>query len=94
MPAYRPQEFLVGAAVETTVRTLNALPHSALTGAPVHLVVSTGDNIDNAQWNELNWWLGLMNGGPVSLNSGGPPYEGVQTGGDDAYWSALRFRPA
>ena len=46
-PSYRPQEFLAGAALEATVRTLNTLPRSPLTGAAVQLVVSTGDNIDN-----------------------------------------------
>jgi metallophosphoesterase (TIGR03767 family) len=88
LPAHRPHEFLHLQYCEAMIRTLNRLPASPITGAPVSLVVSTGDNIDNAQGNEFDWFLTLMGGGRVSPSSGGPRYEGVQAleWYDPVYW--------
>jgi len=77
IPVQRPQEALTVHAVDATVRTLGAVQGSA-TGMPPQLVVTTGDAIDNAQWNELQAFLALFDGGLVSPDSGGPDYEGVQ----------------
>jgi metallophosphoesterase (TIGR03767 family) len=87
LPAFRPQETLALHACEMTIRTLNRIDGSPETGAPIQFVISTGDNTDNAQWNELNWFTKLMTGGEVAANSGGPAYEGVQT----PHWSDLHF---
>lgn len=85
IPAQRPQESLVAHAFDSLLRRLEA-SISPETGAPVDLVVSTGDNIDNAQWNELEWYLGLLGGGSLDL-SGGRAYEGVQAGETgELYW--------
>lgn len=88
VPTFRAQESLALHALEALVRTLNALPGSPVTGAPVSLALSTGDNIDNQQWNELQWFLSVLQGGPVAANSGGERYEGVQAAewDDPAYW--------
>jgi metallophosphoesterase (TIGR03767 family) len=88
LPAHRPHESLQIHALEAMIRTARDLPPSPLTGAPVALAVSTGDVVDNQQWNELEWFLGLMGGGSVSADSGGPDLEGVQSvaWGDPAYW--------
>ena len=43
------------------------------------LAITTGDAIDNAQWNEVHMFLGLFDGGLVRANSGGPEYAGVQS---------------
>lgn len=88
VPAWRPQEALVAQAVAATVATLNRLPASPETGAPPGLCISTGDNIDNAQFNELQVFLALLGGGTVAPGSGGPTYHGAQSPGwqPAIYW--------
>ena len=88
IPVQRPQEALTAHAVDATVRTLNALEGGPTSGAPIDFVVTTGDAIDNAQWNELEAFLALFDGGPVRLDSGTPGYEGVQSRDwpDDIFW--------
>jgi metallophosphoesterase (TIGR03767 family) len=89
IPMHRPQEALAARAVHAMVGTLNAVTAGPVTGVPVELVVTTGDAIDNAQWNEMRMFLALLEGGPVRPGSGGPGYEGVQSLGwaDPAYWT-------
>jgi metallophosphoesterase (TIGR03767 family) len=96
LPVQRPQEALTAHAVAAVTRTLSTLPGSPLTGAPLALVVTTGDAIDNAQWNELQMFLALFDGGRVRPRSGGPAYEGVQSLGwpDDLYWKPDGAGPA
>ena len=77
IPVQRPQEALTVHAVDATIRTLGAV-HGPATGLPMQLAVTTGDAIGNAQWNELQAFLALFDGGLVSPDSGGPDYEGVQ----------------
>jgi metallophosphoesterase (TIGR03767 family) len=87
VPMQRPQEALTVHAVDATIRTLGAVRGPA-TGLPAHLAVMTGDAIDNAQWNELQAFLALFDGGLVTPDSGGPDYEGVQSPGwpGDMFW--------
>src|ERR1022692_867342 len=87
VPVQRPQEALTAHAVDATVRTLNAASGPA-TGAAIELAMTTGDAIDNAQWNEVQAFLGLFDGGLVVPNSGGPGYAGVQSldWPDDIFW--------
>ena len=58
------------------------------TGAPPELAVTTGDAIDNAQWNEMQAFLALFDGGLVRPGSGAPGYAGVQSldWPDDVFW--------
>jgi metallophosphoesterase (TIGR03767 family) len=88
LPACRPQEALVAHAVAAMIKTLNNVAASPETGAPVGLCISTGDSLDNAQLNELEWFLALMGGGTVRTGSGGASYEGVQQPGWEpgAFW--------
>ena len=72
VPAFRPQEALATHAVAAMVATLNRLTASPETGAPLGLCISTGDSLDNAQLNELQWFLALLAGGAVAPNSGAP----------------------
>ncbi len=88
VPVQRPQEALTAHAVEATLRTVNAMPGAPVSGAPLQLAVTTGDAIDNAQWNEVQNFLRLFDGGRVRPGSGGPRYEGVQAldWEDDIFW--------
>jgi metallophosphoesterase (TIGR03767 family) len=88
VPMHRPQEALIARATQAMVGTLNAIREAPVTGVPVELVVTTGDAVDNAQWNEMRMFLALFDGGLVRPNSGGLRYEGVQSlaWDDDSYW--------
>jgi metallophosphoesterase (TIGR03767 family) len=88
VPMHRPQEALIARATQAMVGTLNAIRDAPVTGVPVELVLTTGDAVDNAQWNEMRMFLGLFDGGRVHPNSGGSRYEGVQSlaWDDDSYW--------
>jgi 3',5'-cyclic AMP phosphodiesterase CpdA len=56
--AYRPQEAFGCALTRAAVRTINAI-HAA---TPLDAVVLGGDNADNAQTNEVDWVLALLDG--------------------------------
>jgi len=87
VPVQRPQEALTAHAVDATLRTLNAVRGPA-SGAAPELAVTTGDAIDNAQWNEMRNFLALFDGGMVRPDSGAPGYTGVQSldWPDDIFW--------
>ncbi|MFK5583264.1 TIGR03767 family metallophosphoesterase [Serinicoccus sp. LYQ131] len=87
LPMQRPQELLAAHATEMLVRRLNEHPGSAVTGAPLQAVMTTGDNIDNMQHNELVAFLRLFSGGTVDLDSGGTAYQGFQDGSVDWAWA-------
>jgi hypothetical protein len=88
IPMQRPQEALTPHAVLSMIQTLNRMVVSPVTGAPITLAVTTGDAIDNAQWNELRLFLGMFNGGTIHPRSGGERYEGVQSRAwpDQVFW--------
>ncbi len=88
---HRPQEALVPWAVAAHVEALQAEPAPGTRGLPIDLVVCTGDNIDNAQRNELDAYLGLIAGGRVSLPIEGSPYDASDHRGTEPwpYWCPL-----
>ncbi|MFD9910665.1 TIGR03767 family metallophosphoesterase [Streptomyces sp. NPDC059063] len=92
--AWRPQEALSVQGAVSLVERVNGLRGAPATGAPLHFVMTTGDNTDNNSRNELEWFLTVMSGGRVTPNSGDPRrYEGVQDSGLKLYWhpdAALR----
>ncbi|MFF2845724.1 TIGR03767 family metallophosphoesterase [Streptomyces sp. NPDC058001] len=92
--AWRPQESLSVAGAVSLVERVNALRGAPATGAPLHFVMTTGDNTDNNARSELDWYLRVMSGGRITPNTGDPRhYEGVQNSGLKLYWqpdAALR----
>jgi metallophosphoesterase (TIGR03767 family) len=89
--AYRSHELLNVQVVEACVRAVNAVEAGPVTGAPIDLAISTGDNTDNSQANELGWYLDLLDGGRVHPDSGDlTRYEGVA---DDVVWDERYWHP-
>lgn len=86
---HRPQESLVAFAVAAHVDVVRRDPTGAVHGSPLDLVVSTGDNIDNAQRNELDAYLALLAGGVVELPPAGGPQDATGRDPDEPwpYWS-------
>ncbi|KAA2264593.1 TIGR03767 family metallophosphoesterase [Solihabitans fulvus] len=86
--AFRPQETLSPLGASALVRKVNSLPGGPFTGRPFDFVVTTGDNTDNHEHAELDWFLTALNGGAITPNTGDPArYEGVQAAGSDTYWN-------
>lgn len=89
--SYRPQEILTLQVADAMVRTVNDIERGPITGAPVDLVLLTGDVTDNAQANELTWYRGLLDGGTVAARSGDDArssWVGVSDANtwDERYW--------
>lgn len=76
--AFRPQESLSPHAASALISQANAIDRSPVTGRAVDFAVHTGNAADNAQYNELRWFLDLLDGGVVLPDSGTPGYQGVQ----------------
>ena len=74
VPMFRPHELLQQHALATMVDTINAIKVAPVSGEALDVVIVTGDCVDNAQRNELNAYLAVLDGGTVHL-----PYDGVQS---------------
>ena len=68
--AHRPQEVLGTVATSALVERVNSVRQGPFTGRAFDLVVTTGDNTDNHELIELDWFLKVLNGGSVTPNSG------------------------
>ncbi|HKS45237.1 MAG TPA: TIGR03767 family metallophosphoesterase [Amycolatopsis sp.] len=87
-PAHRPQETLGPVATAALVRRVNSLREGPFTGRAFDFVMTTGDNTDNHEHIELDWFLGILNGGTITPSSGDPRrYEGVQSSGSPVFWN-------
>jgi Calcineurin-like phosphoesterase len=81
--AFRPHEALTAQLLAATVSSINEWGEA---GA----VLVTGDLIDSAQRNELDWAIGLLRGGTVVPDSGARGYDGVQSASNP---DPLFYRP-
>jgi metallophosphoesterase (TIGR03767 family) len=73
------------------VRRINAIRVGPVTGQTLTFAISTGDNVDNTQHNELRWFIDVLDGEQVVPDSGSrSKYEGVcdqnKPSYDQQYW--------
>ena len=90
--AYRAQEILTTQTLESMIQTTNVINTGLFSTREIDAVVLTGDVTDNAQANELDWYLTLLDGGELTPDSGDhSQWEGVaQTNPenyDRSYWN-------
>ncbi|RVW05392.1 TIGR03767 family metallophosphoesterase [Rhodococcus xishaensis] len=86
--AHRPQETLAAQGLTALVRRINALASGPHTQREFDAVVTTGDNTDNKEFAELDWFLTALNGGTITPNTGASDrYEGVQDSDVEMYWN-------
>lgn len=87
--SHRPQEIFANQVSDAMVRAINQIAVGPVTGIPLGFAIETGDNSDNAQFNEIRWNIDLLDGGPIVPDSGSTArYEGVMgsSGVDDALY--------
>ena len=83
---YRPHSMLSPHVVEAMVQSLNQISVGPLSGEPIDAAIVSGDTTDNAQINEVKWYLSLLDGQPIRPDSGNfEKYEGVIDAGEDHY---------
>ncbi|MFE9579968.1 TIGR03767 family metallophosphoesterase [Nocardia sp. NPDC006044] len=86
--AFRPQETLTVQGLIALVHRINALRAGPHGGRAFDAVISTGDNCDNMEIAELEWFLTALNGGRIAPDTGLPNvYEGVQKFSSNQYWN-------
>ena len=86
--AYRPQEALTVQGASSLIERVNQVRQGPYTGLPFSMVMATGDNTDNHEQVELDWYMTVMSGGRITPSTGDPTrYEGVQNSGSAQYWN-------
>ncbi len=78
--AWRPQEAYAAQILDGLIRSVNRYHREV---GPVDLLIHTGDAVDNAQTNELRWFLQVMDGQEVTPRSGD----------DEVRWSPSHLNP-
>ncbi|MDQ4143954.1 MAG: TIGR03767 family metallophosphoesterase [Actinomycetota bacterium] len=74
--AYRPQDALTTQIGNSMLKRLRRIRRGPVTGRRLQFAISTGDNVDNNQLNELRWFIRLLDGRRVHPNSGDPDQGG------------------
>ncbi|ODU07127.1 MAG: metallophosphoesterase [Pseudonocardia sp. SCN 73-27] len=88
--AFHPQDPLTVHVAGAMAAAVSAARTSAVTGAPLDATVVTGDSADMHSGLELRWYIDVLDGVPVTANSGSPDvYEGLQAW-PDVTWA---YRP-
>ncbi len=83
---YRPHSMLSPHVVEAMIQSLNTITTGPLSGHPINGAIITGDTTDNAQTNEVSWYLALLDGLDFRPDSGDDTkYEGVIDDGSEHY---------
>ncbi|MCU1399925.1 MAG: metallophosphoesterase [Acidimicrobiales bacterium] len=86
---HRPYDALTAFALQAHVESIAAKPIGSTTGRAFDIAVSSGDNIDNAQRNELDAYLAMLAGGTAILSSRGSAQDPSSAAFDGTwpYWS-------
>lgn len=75
----RPQDTMQLHVLAEMTKAMNAAKLSPVTGAPMSAALNTGDSADQHSQLELDWYIGVLDGGQFTPNSGmAGVYEGVQ----------------
>jgi len=91
--SWRPQEAYGVHTLDATLQRINGIHESGKnTGRPVDAVLMTGDLIDLAQLNELEWFMDTMDGETVIPDSG--VLDGVDRNGNPALNPKLAYDAA
>lgn len=70
--SFRPQEAFAAQVLDATCRVINRLHYGGFftSSGPLDFVIFTGDVTDNAQYNELRWFIDTVDGGAILPDSG------------------------
>jgi metallophosphoesterase (TIGR03767 family) len=86
--AFRWNDTMLPHLINSMVRAANDISYGPKTGRPFDFAVQLGDASENQQFNEVRWFIDLLDGGHlVDPNSGSDRFEGVQ--GSDPYRSPV-----